>query len=126
MSLLETLIAFTLFVTVMAMLMGVWVAHARALELGQDQEVASSLCQMQMEQAMQLGFGAQSQNSVPFQMRRFIRGQPYDATFFYTVNVTNTTLPGITSPLHRVIVVNVTWHDASGNHTVSMESNAAW
>ena len=126
MSLLEVMIAFTLFATVMVLLASVWVTHARAMELGQDQEVAANLCQMFMEQSLQRGYATGPLASAPFVVQRRIRGQIYDSTFYYTVNVTTATAPPITSPLHKVVQVKVEWADSTGNHSVHMESNAAW
>ena len=124
-SLLEVMIAFTLFVTVMSLMMGVWVTHAKGLELGQDQEVACNLCQMFMEQSLQQGFLCTSIASSPYVVRRIVRGQNFDATYFYSVTVTNTTPLGA-APTHRNVVCNVTWNDSTGNHTVSMESFVTW
>lgn len=127
MSLLETLISFTLFVTVMVVLMGVWVTHARAIELTQDQEVATNLAQMFMEQALDQGYAVTNVTSSPFLVQRFLRGVTYDSTFLYSVNVTDAPNgPLAPSPGHRVVVVKVEWQDSSANHTVMMESNATW
>jgi hypothetical protein len=125
MSILEVMIAFTLFVTCVVLLMSVWVTHAKGIELGQDQEVAANLCQMFMEQSLQQGFACVPVASQPYIMTRTLRGQSYNAIFNYSVSITNTTV-GATAPMHRIVVCNVTWQNSTGNHTVHMESNVAW
>jgi hypothetical protein len=125
MSILEVMIAFTLFVTCVVLLMSVWVTHAKGIELGQDQEVAANLCQMFMEQSLAQGFSCVPVASQPYRMTRTLRGQSYDSIFTYSVNITNTTI-GSTAPMHRILVCNVTWQNSTGNHLVTMESNVAW
>ena len=116
-----------MFVTVMVFLMSVWVTHARAVELTQDQEVATNLAQMFMEQSLDQGFAVVNVTSSPFLVQRFLRGVTYDSTFLYSVNVTDSPNGALApSPGHRVVVVKVEWQDSTANHTIMIESNATW
>lgn len=125
-SLLEVIFAVTIFLMAMICMMSVWVTHARAIELGQDQEVAINLSQMLMEQSLNQGFAVANVTSQPFVVQRFLRGQTLATTFNYTVSVFNATSPQPPSPGHRVVVVKVDWFDSTNNHTISLESNAPW
>jgi len=125
-SLLEVIFALTIFVMAMICMMSVWVTHARAIELGQDQEVAINLSQMLMEQSLNQGFAVQNVTSQPFVVQRFLRGQTLTSTFDYTISVYNATSPQPPSPGHRVVVVKVGWYDSTANHSISLESNASW
>lgn len=144
-SLLETLLATFMFVTVMIAMMDVWVAHARALDKSQGQEVASMLAQQVMEQELTLGYQAVNVTiPAPYIIQRTMRGVVDSEVFNYTVSAQPPTVypngPGtegydlptlITSgypagPAYQVIVVNVTWFDSTGNHTLMMECDGGF
>ena len=137
MSMLEIIFSFTMFVTVMVPLMSVWVTHAKAFDQSQNQEVAGALAQMYMEQALNTGYNTTSTPTTTMTVKRTLRGQVENSLFNYTVAISDPTTPSFPvvyppdslsnpPPSHKVVVVIVAWSDATGNHTVSMESNAGW
>ena len=94
-SLLETLLATFMFVTVMISLMDVWVAHSRAFDKTQGQEVGSFLCQRVMEQTLSSGYnvvpagvfppatGWVMPQAPPFIVQRTMRGVAENAWFLH-------------------------------------------
>ncbi len=121
---LEVLIASVLFTTVMVAMMSVWITHARAIDKSQEQQVAGAIAQRIMEMQRAQGYQATNVTSTPFEIERTMRGVTTKATFFYEVHVINGPLSN--GPTYKNVVVNVSWHDTTGDHTYMLESNAGW
>lgn len=86
-TLLEVIIAMTVFCWVVMALFSVWVAHAKVLTKTQDNVVGAALAEQVIEAHLSMGWTADNVTEQPFSVTHIVDGVPTRREYFYKVDV---------------------------------------
>lgn len=126
-TLLEMVLAVTIFSVIVGALLGVWVMHARAVGHARNTLLATHLAESVLEAALAEGWQVQSIPPDPwtsFHVDCVLNGEKVGADFQYSLQVTrNTTARG--SQL-KLINVKVTWTEKDVEKEVNLDTVVTW
>lgn len=86
-TLLEVIIAMTVFSWMVMALFSVWVAHAKVLTKTQDNVVGAALAEQVIEAHLSMGWTADNVTEQPFTVTHIMDGVPTSRQYFYKVDV---------------------------------------
>lgn len=126
-SLMEAMIALTIFSWVVTSLFSVWAMHARTLSKSQDHMIAAALCEHMMEAQLSLGWTAETDNNPAnaLNVTHKAEGTPVTRSYHYAVETDITSASGADNLKH--VSVTVTFKDEHDvERKITMHTLLSW